>query len=239
MRAPSNTPPGQRSSVVGRSLRANRMPGPTATKYSTTSILRMPRSAKYGFSGLETRTSWPSISRTTASLLLAMGVLSEWITGRGVSRRAGEAVHRRGEIDEVRVDRAADAVRLRIGRVPLSLPREQDPGLEVRGHVHGAGERGHRVTGVAHHEDRRAALGVPLGDRRPLRLPHRAGVEPDRGPGTEQRVLRVPLLGEVADLALLEGLLAVGAVHRDVGVVQVGVRAVLQPSRVAVGEGEQ
>ena len=76
IRAPSNTPPGQRSSVVGRSFRANRIPGPTDRKYSTTSILRMPRSGKYGFSGLEMRTSYPSTSRTTASLLLAMrGVL--------------------------------------------------------------------------------------------------------------------------------------------------------------------
>ena len=73
MRAPSKTPPGQRSSVVGRSRSANRMPSPTDTKYSTTSILRMPRSGKYGFSGFETRTSCPSTSRTTASLLLAIG----------------------------------------------------------------------------------------------------------------------------------------------------------------------
>jgi len=66
-RAPSNTPPGQRSSVVGRSRSACRIPPPTAMKYSTTSILRMPRSAKYGFSGLETRTSCPSTCSRTAS----------------------------------------------------------------------------------------------------------------------------------------------------------------------------
>src|SRR3954471_14405470 len=103
MRAPSNTPPGQRSSVVGRSFSANRMPGPTDTKYSTTSILRMPRSAKYGFSGLETRTSCPSMSRTTASLLLAIG---------RVSRRAGESVHGGCQVDQVAVHRGIDAVGL-------------------------------------------------------------------------------------------------------------------------------
>src|SRR4051812_5560284 len=121
MRAPSNTPPGQRSSVVGRSFRANRMPGPTERKYSTTSILRIPRSAKYGFSGLETRTSWPSTSRTTASLLLAIQPLRS-ARGRRVSRRAGQSVQRRREVDQVLVDRAGDAVGLRVGRVALPLP---------------------------------------------------------------------------------------------------------------------
>src|SRR3954465_12596848 len=106
MRAPSKTPPGHRSRLVGRSLRALRIPGPTDTKYSTTSIFRIPRSPKYGFSGLETRTSWPSMSRTTASLLLAMGSLTG---GRRVSRRTGQAVHRRGEVDQVVVHRRDDA----------------------------------------------------------------------------------------------------------------------------------
>src|SRR4051794_41794626 len=71
------------------------MPGPTEMKYSTTSILRIPRSAKYGFSGLETRTSWPSTSRTTASLLLPIQPLRS-ARGRRVSRRAGQPVYRRG-----------------------------------------------------------------------------------------------------------------------------------------------
>src|SRR3954464_14226808 len=122
MRAPSNTPPGQRSSVVGRSFSANRIPSPTATKYSTTSIFRMPRSPKYGFSGLETRTSWPSMSRTTASLLLAMG--NSYRTAR--SGRTGEAVRRRGQADQVLVDGGGDAARLRVGRVPGALPGEED-----------------------------------------------------------------------------------------------------------------
>src|SRR3954451_4473855 len=105
MRAPSKTPPGHRSSVVGRSRRAFRMPSPTETKYSTTSIFRIPRSPKYGFSGLETRTSCPSISRTTASLLLAMG--NSYLTGG--SGRTGEAVHGRSEVDQVVVHRGGDA----------------------------------------------------------------------------------------------------------------------------------
>src|SRR3954452_13781455 len=174
MRAPSKTPPGQRSSVVGRSLSANRMPSPTAMKYSTMSIFRMPLSAKYGFSGLETRTSCPSMSRTTASLLLAMGSLIAG--GRRESRRTGEAVHGWGEIDQVGVDRGGDAVGLRIGGVPVALPLQQDTGVEVLGHVLRAGQRGDRVTGVAHHQDGRAALGVTLGERCAVGLPHRAAV---------------------------------------------------------------
>src|SRR3954471_20137849 len=155
IRAPSKTPPGQRSSVVGRSRRAFRMPSPTATKYSTTSILRMPLSPKYGFSGLETRTSWPSMSRTTASLLLAMFSLTAG--GRRVSRRTGQAVHRRGQVDQVVVHRRGDALGLGIGRVPLPLPDQQDAVVEVLGHVLGTRQRGDRVTGVADDEERRAA----------------------------------------------------------------------------------
>src|SRR5918997_4692009 len=139
MRAPSNTPPGQRSSVVGRSRSANRIPGPTDTKYSTTSILRMPRSAKYGFSGLEIRTSRPSTSRTTASLLLAMALRPRGIRERRVSRGAGQVVHRCLPPEEVGVHRLGDAVGLRIGRVALALPGDQDAVLEVLRHVDGAG----------------------------------------------------------------------------------------------------
>src|SRR3954469_6033256 len=235
MRAPSNTPPGQRSSVVGRSRRAFRMPGPTETKYSTTSIFRIPRSPKYGFSGLETRTSWPSMSRTTASLLLAMGdsYLTAW------SGRAGQPVHRRGEVDQVVVHRGGDARGLRVRRVPLALPHQEDAVVEVLGHVLRARQRGHRVAGVADDEDRLAGLGVPLGQRRAVGLPHRAGVEPDRGAGAEQRVLLSPVDGEAADLALAVLDVGVGAVDREVGVEEVRVRAVVQPPGVAVGEAEQ
>src|SRR3712207_1172792 len=116
MRAPAKTPPGQRSSVVGRSRSANRIPGPTDTKYSTTSILRMPRSGKYGFSGLETRTSCPATSRTTASLLLGIHTLRS-IMERRVSRRAGEPVQRRGEVDQVGVHRRRHALALGVGGV--------------------------------------------------------------------------------------------------------------------------
>src|SRR4051812_16795762 len=154
MRAPSNTPPGQRSSVVGRSRRAFRMPGPTETKYSTTSILRMPRSPKYGFSGLETRTSCPSISRTTASLLLAMGDSYPTRT----SGRTGQPVQRGGQLDQVGVHRVVDALVLRVGGVPVALPDQQDAGLEVLGEVLRAGKRGDRVAGVADDQDGRAAL---------------------------------------------------------------------------------
>src|SRR3712207_2470396 len=134
MRAPSKTPPGQRSSVVGRSLSANRIPGPTDTKYSTTSILRMPRSGKYGFSGLETRTSRPSTSRTTASLLLGIQSLRS-IMERRVSRRAGEPVQRRGQVDQVRVDRGGHALALRVRGVPVALPGQQDAGLRSEEHT--------------------------------------------------------------------------------------------------------
>src|SRR3954471_17750364 len=153
MRAPSKTPPGQRSSVVGRSFNANRMPSPTAMKYSTMSILRIPRSAKYGFSGLETRTSWPSTSRTTASLLLAMAFSSP--AGRRVSRRAGQAVHRRVGVDQVGVHRGRDAVGLGVGRVPLALPHQEDAVVEILGHVLGTREGCHGVAGVPDDEDRR------------------------------------------------------------------------------------
>src|SRR5512133_2394673 len=185
MRAPSNTPPGQRSSVVGRSFNANRIPGPTDTKYSTTSIFRMPRSGKYGFSGLEMRTSWPSMSRTTASLLLAIRASPSPQVGRRVSRRAREAVQRRGEVDQVRVDRGVDTRILRIGGVPLALPGQQDAVVQLLGQIDGAGERGHRVAGVADHEDRVAARRIPLGQRRALGVPHRARVEPGRRAGAE------------------------------------------------------
>src|SRR4051794_5769442 len=165
------------------------MPGPTATKYSTTSILRIPRSPKYGFSGLETRTSWPSMSRTTASLLLAIrrSPYRRWAFPKegGVSRRAGESVHRHGEVDQVRVHRRGHAVGLGVGRVALALPGEQHPGVEVLGKVDRPWQRGDRVAGVADHQDRRAALGVALGQRGALGLPHRAGVEPDRRTGAE------------------------------------------------------
>src|SRR3954470_7051906 len=155
MRAPSNTPPGHRSSVVGRSFRANRMPSPTATKYSTTSIFRMPLSAKYGFSGLETRTSCPSMSRMTASLLLAMGSLIAG--GRRVSRRTGEPVHGRRQIGQVLVDGVVDARALGIGGVAVALPDQQMAVVQVLGHVLRARQRGHRVAGVADHDDGRAA----------------------------------------------------------------------------------
>src|SRR3954447_9987971 len=177
MGAPSNTPPGQRSSVVGRFRSAFRMPGPTETKYSTTSILRMPRSGKYGFSGLETRTSCPSRSRTTASLLVAMRAPFVGIRARRVSCRTGQAVHWRLQVDQVLVHRLGDAGGLRIGRVAVSLPDQQDGAVEVLGHVLRARQRGHRVALVADDEDRVAALGVALGQRRPLGLPHVAGVE--------------------------------------------------------------
>src|SRR3954465_5191307 len=217
MRAPSNTPPGQRSSVVGRSPSANRMPGPTETKYSTTSILRTPRSAKYGFSGLETRTSCPSISRTTASLLAAIAMLLSLATARGRRSprgRAGQPVLRHGQVDQVRVDVGGHARRLRVARVPLTLPREKDAGVQIARHVHRTGQRRHRIAGISDDEDRRRALRVPLRQRRPGGLPRRAGVEADRRPGTEQRVLLAPVLGQRADLALRHVLVGalVGAV---------------------------
>src|ERR1700709_672482 len=145
MRAPSSPPPGQRSSVVGRSFSANRMPSPTATKYSTTSIFRIPRSPKYGFSGLETRTSCPAMSRTTASLLLAMG--NSYRTTR--SGRTGEPVQGRRQVDQVLVDGGGGAPGLRVGGVPRALPDEEDAGVEVGGHVLCAGKGRDRVTGVA------------------------------------------------------------------------------------------
>src|SRR4051795_2942967 len=229
MRAPSKAPPGQRSSVVGRSLRALRIPGPTDTKYSTTSILRIPWSPKYGFSGLETRTSWPSISRTTASLLLAMG--DSYPTAR--SGRAGEAVHGRDQVDQVVVHRSGDAVGLGIGGVPVALPDQQVAVVEVLGHVLGARQRGHRVTGVADDEDRRATRRVPLGQRGAVGLPDRAVVETDRRAGAEQRVLLGPVGDEGAHVALGVLLVGVGAADRQVGVQEVRVGAVLQPSGVA------
>src|SRR3954454_2132273 len=209
MRAPSNTPPGQRSSVVGRSRRAFRMPSPTETKYSTTSIFRIPRSPKYGFSGLETRTSCPSMSRTTASLLLAMVSLTAG--GRRVSRRTGEAVHRWGQVDQVAVHRRGDAGGLGVGRVPLTLPDQEDAVVEVLGHVLGARQGRDRVAGVADDEDRRAADGVAVGQRRAVRLPYRTGVEAGGGSGTEERVLLVPVRGEGPDLALAVLLVGVRA----------------------------
>src|SRR4051794_4342849 len=155
------------------------MPSPTVTKYSTTSIFRMPRSPKYGFSGLETRTSCPSMSRRTASLLLAMVSLTAG--GRRVSRRTGEAVHRRGQGGQGGVPRRGDARGLGVGRVALPLPDQQDAVVQVVGHVLGAGQRGDRVAGVPDDEDRRAPRGVPLRQRRAVGLPDRAVVEPDSG----------------------------------------------------------
>src|SRR4051794_12520101 len=146
MRAPSNTPPGQRSSVVGRSRSAPRMPGPTDTKYSTTSILRIPRSGKYGFSGFETRTSCPSRSRETASLLLAIRAPFVAVRAGRVSCRTGEPVQRHLQVDQVFVHRTGDAFGLRIGGVPVALPGEQDAVLEVLRHVLGPLHRGDRVA---------------------------------------------------------------------------------------------
>src|SRR3954451_6275842 len=101
------------------------MPGPTDTKYSTTSIFRIPRSGKYGFSGFDTRTSCPSISRTTASLLLAINAPS--VSGcpvwwRSAARGAGLPVRGNGEVHQVGVDGGRHARRLRVGGVPLPLP---------------------------------------------------------------------------------------------------------------------
>src|SRR3954468_16791456 len=171
------------------------MPGPTEMKYSTTSILRMPRSAKYGFSGLETRTSWPSTSRTTASLLAAMGlpVLGGTRVRLSPRRGAGQPVLRRGQVDEVRVDGGGDARRLGVAGVPLPLPGEQDAGVQVLRHVHRPGQRRHRVAGVADDEDRRRPCGVALRQRRAVGVPGGAGVEADRRAGAEQRVLLPPL----------------------------------------------
>src|SRR4051794_21473226 len=161
MRAPSKTPPGQRSSVVGRSLRALRIPGPTDTKYSTTSILRIPWSPKYGFSGLETRTSWPSISRTTASLLLAMG--DSYPTAR--SGRAGEAVHGRDQVDQVVVHRSVDAIRLGIGGVPVALPDQQVAVVQVLAMFLAAGGGGTRSPGVPAARDGALTVAAPPGSR--------------------------------------------------------------------------
>jgi hypothetical protein len=73
--APSNTPPGQRSNVVGRSRSAPRIPSPTDRKYRTTSDLVIPSSGKYGLSGLDTRTdrgpSGPATSNSIAFVATA------------------------------------------------------------------------------------------------------------------------------------------------------------------------
>ncbi len=102
------------------------------------------------------------------------------------------------------------------------------------------GERRHRVAGVADDEDRRAALGVPLGQRRALGLPRPSRCRgPTADPAPNSGYFGVPLGGEVADLVLARSVsVGVGAVDRDVGVEQVGVGAVLEPAGVAVGEGE-
>src|SRR5690606_4975965 len=71
IRAPSNTPFGQRSSVVGRSSSAPRMPSPTLRKYWTTSSLVTPRAGKTTRSGLVTRTVRPATSSSTGGVVAA------------------------------------------------------------------------------------------------------------------------------------------------------------------------
>src|SRR6478609_8559048 len=71
MRAPSNTPLGHRSRVVGRSTSAPRMPSPTARKYCTTSSLVTPRRGNTTRSGLVTRTVRPPTSSSTGGVVAA------------------------------------------------------------------------------------------------------------------------------------------------------------------------
>src|SRR3954447_22086496 len=151
------------------------MPAPTETKYSTTSIFRMPRSGKYGFSGVDTRTSCRAISRTTASLLLATGAPS--VSGcpvcwESAGRGAGLPVRGNGEVDQVGVHGRRHARRLRVGGMPLALPGQQHVVLQILRHVLGARVRRHRVAGVADDEDRGGGVdAVALRQRRPVGLP--------------------------------------------------------------------